>query len=73
MQLQRRALVRALESVRLLFVPITRLAWYGLRVRSADARSYGHARADQRRRHQPAIARADVCADARAELRRPDG
>ena len=34
-----------------------------LRVRSADARS--DTRADQRRRHQPA--------DARAELRRPDG
>ncbi len=44
-----------------------------LRVRSADTRSDGYARADQRRRHQPAYARADVRADARAELCRPDG
>ena len=36
-----------------------------VRVRSADTRADGHARADQPRRHQPA--------DARAELRRPDG
>jgi hypothetical protein len=34
-----------------------------LRVRSADTRSDEHARADQRRRHQPAHARADRIAD----------
>jgi hypothetical protein len=33
------------------------------RLRSADARSDGHARADQRRLHQPAHARADGAAD----------
>ncbi len=43
------------------------------RVRSADTRADGHGRADQRRRHQPAHARTDVRADARAELRRPGG
>jgi hypothetical protein len=46
-----------------------------LRVRSADARSDGHARADQRRRHQPAHAHANgatdvVGTDLRADISR---
>ncbi len=41
-----------------------------VRVRSADTRADGHARADQRRRHQPTHARAD---DVGAECCRPDG
>jgi hypothetical protein len=71
-QCKRNALVRAPRALRPFVIGLC----YALRfwrARSADARSDGYARADQRRRHQPAHARTHVRADARAELRRPDG